>query len=103
MAEKMKEAGAPVTLIVTFGPTQNLEVPANVRRIVNYYQTAGLWRGTISKGPGFKGAMTNISLDKATDVSHFNIEKIDSLHSETIAKIVGAAAPDQNSPATPMR
>lgn len=93
MAEKMKDAGATVDLIVTFGPTHDLEVPSNVRRIVNYHQASSLWRGTISKGPGFKGSLTNINLDKDDDVTHFNIEKIDRLHRQTIVKIQAIAKP----------
>ena len=37
--------------------------------------------------PGFRGSLTNVNLDSAADINHFNIEKADRLHAETIARI----------------
>ena len=37
MAEKMKTLGAPVALVVTFGPTTNLAAPSNVAQVINYH------------------------------------------------------------------
>lgn len=89
MAARMKERGAPVALIVLFGPTFDLPIPSNVSRVVNYHQSQSpLWRGTAIKGPGFRGTIANVNLDNDVSVTHFNIEKIDRLHAETIGKIV---------------
>jgi len=82
MAEKMKTLGAPVTLVVTFGPTMNLVAPSNVGQVVNYYTGNIL----VSKGTGFKGSISNINLNSAADINHLNVEKSNRLsrqcHSE---------------------
>jgi thioesterase domain-containing protein len=83
MAEKMKAAGAPVALVVTFGPNEHLIAPSNVAEVINYYQNDAI----VSKGPGFKGTISNVNLDAASDINHFNIEKIYRLHAKVIARI----------------
>jgi len=83
MAEKMKTAGAPVALVVTFGPNEHLMAPSNVAEVINYYQNGAF----VSKGPGFKGTISNVNLDAASDINHFNIEKINRLHAKVVAKI----------------
>ena len=50
MAEKMKMLGAPVALVVTFGPTTNLVAPSNAGQVVNHYTGNAL----VSKGVGSK-------------------------------------------------
>lgn len=71
MAEKMKTLGAPVALVVTFGPTMNLRVPSNVSQVINYYTG----NTVIAKGPGFRGTISNIDLNRAPDINHLNVEK----------------------------
>ena len=93
MADKMQDEGAPVALIVTFSPTLDLIVPSNVAQIVNYHLASGLWKGTIHRGPGFKGVMTNINLDSDPNITHLNIDKIARLHSEVIAKVRSITGP----------
>jgi alpha-beta hydrolase superfamily lysophospholipase len=92
MADKMKAIGAPVALVVTFGPNGRLVAPSNVIRVVNYYLSGA----TISKGPGFKGTISNVSLDTDSDINHFNIEKINRLHARVIAKIQSIFARGHN-------
>ena len=87
MAEKMKTLGAPVALVVTFGPTTNLVAPSNVHQVVNYYTGSTL----VSKGPGFRGSISNINLNSAPDINHMNIEKSNRLHASVISKIQAIA------------
>ena len=82
MAEKMKTLGAPVALVVTFGPTTNLVAPSNVHQVINYYTGNTL----VSKGPGFRGSISNINLNSAPDTNHMNIEKSNRLHASVISK-----------------
>jgi hypothetical protein len=91
MAEEMKKLGAPVALLVLYGPTVDpLRIPSNVRAVVNYYQTtSAAWRAKAVPGPGFSGSINNVNLDKDQDVTHFNIEKIERLQNQAIARIVG--------------
>src|SRR5215471_15583795 len=87
MAEKMKTLGAPVTLVVTFGPTMNLVAPSNVSQVVNYYTGNIL----VSKGTGFKGSISNINLNSTPDINHMNIEKNNRLHASVISRIQAIA------------
>lgn len=101
MAELLNQARVPVALVVGFGPTLHLQVPANVARVVNYYQAHSAWNGVFSPGPGFRGSLVNINLDDAPDITHFNIEKIARLHDQTIARIMAIMSPRKLSPAAP--
>jgi alpha-beta hydrolase superfamily lysophospholipase len=83
MAEKMKQEGAAVALIVTFGPDYQQLAPSNVARFINYYQGTA----KIGKGQGFKGTISNIDLLADADINHFNIEKIARLHAKVIGQI----------------
>jgi hypothetical protein len=87
MAETMKDQGASVALIITFGPTLDMLVPSNVSRVINYYQTGAIVSGTAKKGKGFHGSIANIDVSSATDINHFNIEKIERLHAKVIAAV----------------
>lgn len=90
MADEMKKLGAPVALLVLYGPTvEPLRIPSNVRAVVNYYQTTNAaWRARAVPGPGFTGSINNINLDKDQDVTHFNIEKLERLQNQAMTRIV---------------
>jgi pimeloyl-ACP methyl ester carboxylesterase len=94
MAEQMKAQGASVALIVSFGPTVGLAVPSNVAQAVNYYQG----EVPFTRGPGFRGRLTNVNLDKKDGVNHFNIEKIDSIQRRVIARVRAIASPWRHRP-----
>jgi thioesterase domain-containing protein len=87
IARRLNDRRIPVALLVTFGPLADGVVTPNVGQAVNYYQSHSLWRGRMTAAPGFRGSLTNINLDSASDINHFNIEKADRLQSETIARI----------------
>jgi alpha-D-ribose 1-methylphosphonate 5-triphosphate diphosphatase PhnM len=87
MAEKMKTLGASVALVVTFGPTTILVAPSNVAQVVNYYMGNIL----VSKGPSFKGSISNINLNSAADINHLNIEKSNRLHASVISRVQAIA------------
>ena len=83
MAEKMKTLGAPVALVVTFGPTMNLRAPSNVSQVINYYTG----NTVVAKGHGFRGTISNIDLNRAPDINHLNVEKSSRLHASVFAKV----------------
>jgi pimeloyl-ACP methyl ester carboxylesterase len=93
MAQLLNEAKVPVALVVGFGPTLHLKAPANVAHVVNYYQAHSMWNGVFSPGPGFRGTLANVNLDNASDITHFNIDKIARLHDQTIRRIVAIMGP----------
>jgi len=100
MAQRLNDARVPVALVMTFGPLNNPRATPNVARAVNYYQANSAWHGQIVRGPGFHGALTNINLDKAADVNHFNIEKVERIQNEAVARIVAAIGGSRR-PTTP--
>jgi hypothetical protein len=83
MAEAMKQEGANVLLLVTFGPDYRQAAPSNVANVLNYYQGKSIIVG----GRGFKGTIINVNLNKSDGINHFNVEKIERLHAKVIAKI----------------
>jgi len=102
-ARRLNEYGIPVALLVTFGPWVDAEVTSNVAQAINYYQAVSGWRGRLVPAPGFRGSLSNIALDGAADINHFNIEKADRLHQETIAKVsavLGHARAKTQAPST---
>lgn len=87
IARRLNEHQIPVALLVTFGPISDPLVTPNVAQAINYYQAMSAWRGRMIAAPGFHGSLTNIDLEDAPGINHFNIEKSDRLHADTIAKI----------------
>ena len=88
MADKVGAAGVPVALVVGFSLTETLPANGNVARAITYYQSNSAWHGQIIRGAGFHGMLETVDLAKAPGVDHFNIEKMDSLHSATIARVL---------------
>jgi len=83
MADKMKSLGAPVALVVIFGPTMNLVAPSNVSQVINYFTG----NTVVTKGPGFRGMISNVNLNGAADINHLNVEKSTRLHASVISKV----------------
>jgi pimeloyl-ACP methyl ester carboxylesterase len=88
MAQRLGESGVPVALLVAFSPVDSGPATANVARAVTYYQSNSAWHGRITRGAGFHGALENVDLAHTPGITHFNIEKADNLHAQTIAKVV---------------
>jgi pimeloyl-ACP methyl ester carboxylesterase len=87
VANKLRAAGVPVALLISYGPANVQAVPSNVARAINYYQSNSAWNATFRPGPGFKGALRNIDLAKDPVIDHLTIEKDDRLHAAAIAAI----------------
>jgi alpha-beta hydrolase superfamily lysophospholipase len=96
MANKMNSLGAPVALVVTFGPTMNLAVPSNVSQVINYYTGNTL----VTKGPGFRGTISNVDLNGAADINHLNVETSGRLHTSVISKVQAIVGRGRASPIT---
>jgi pimeloyl-ACP methyl ester carboxylesterase len=88
MAQRLGDSGVPVALLVAFSPVNSGPAGANVARAVTYYQSNSAWHGQITRGAGFHGTLENVDLSNAPGITHFNIEKADNLHAQTIAKVV---------------
>jgi hypothetical protein len=88
MASKLGESGVPVALLVTYSPVDSGPAYGNVAHAVNFFQSNSAWHGQITRGNGFHGALENVDLANAPGITHFNIEKADNLHAQTIAKVL---------------
>lgn len=101
MAYMMKEAGVPVALAIGFDPTRwNRDVPSNVARFINLYQSTNvLGGGRVDHTRDFKGQLINVDLRNHFDIGHMNIDRIPQLHKEVIAKVMQVVAfPQQPKP-----
>ncbi len=101
MAYMMKEAGVPVSLAIGFDPTRfNRNVPSNVARFINLYQSLNmLGGGAVAAQPDFKGQLLNVDLRNHFEIGHMNIDRIPQLHKEVIAKVLQVVAfPQQMKP-----
>ena len=102
MSQRLNAAKVPVALVITFGPLGSFQAMGNVAKAVNYYQANSAWHGQILRGPGFHGSLTNIDLENAADINHFNIEKADRIQAAAVNQIAAAVGRGQQSaPARP--
>lgn len=98
VAQTVAAKGRRVELLVAFSPATTGEVPANVGRAINYYQSNSFWNHVWKPGSGFRGQLRNVDLAGNADVHHFNIEKLPSLHNAIIGfarGVTGQPAPGQ--------
>lgn len=87
MAEQLGENKIPVPLIITYDPTAAMTASANVARVVNFYASNNGWGVSVARGPGFRGALSNIDLSRRGEIGHTDIDKSPSLHAQSIGYI----------------
>jgi pimeloyl-ACP methyl ester carboxylesterase len=87
MAARLGELKVPVPLVITYDPTVVEHAPANVSRLVNFYQSNNGWGARVVAGPGFRGSLSNIDLARNTNLDHVSIDKSNSLHMQSIGYI----------------
>ena len=88
MSRTLQQAGVPVALLVAFSPATAKDVPGNVVRVVNYYQSNSVWNNTYTWSSGGRRSLRNVNLAKEAGIDHFNIEKMARLHDETIRAVL---------------
>jgi len=105
IARELEQYGIAVDLLVTIDPTTPPSVPANVRHVYNLYQPSVLDALPVLRGiplqadPDFKGRLENVNIrvDRRDlcddDVNHFNIEKKEKIHQETLKQILAVCPP----------
>jgi pimeloyl-ACP methyl ester carboxylesterase len=87
MAERLDDYGVSVPLIITYDPTAPMSVGRNVSRVVNFYSSTNGWGTSISRGPGFRGNLSNIDLSRRGEIGHTDIDKSPTLHSQSIGYV----------------
>lgn len=87
VARKLYQNKIPVALMIVFGPVADVQVPPNVARAINYFQSTSAWHGRLLPAPGFRGSLSNLNLDNQPDINHFTIVSAERYQRETIARI----------------
>ncbi|QDU98653.1 thioesterase domain-containing protein [Lignipirellula cremea] len=97
IARSLGQQGVPVDLVVIVDNThENLKIPANVKRAINFYQTDAvtLLEGQVAFGEGPPGQVANIEInklpgrDQAGFIDHFNIEESDWVHGLVMEQVL---------------
>jgi hypothetical protein len=93
-AEYLNAADIPVGLLVTYDPSRFAgNVPGNVERYINIYQSRSVMGGgNVVGGRSFHGHYASINLSDRGEIVHINIEKMDHIHEQLVAKVRALAA-----------
>jgi pimeloyl-ACP methyl ester carboxylesterase len=92
-AEILQAESIPVSLVVTVDPAHvTPSVPLNVERYINIFlSNSVLGGGDVVPRQGYQGHYASFDLSQHDEVSHINIDKMDSIHEQLVAKIVELA------------
>jgi hypothetical protein len=94
MANKIGDAGVPVSLVVTFDPAFKTTVTSNnVRWVVNLYISEGIG-AEVAKSKGHRGVVNNVNLKNITH--HMTLDKSNLLQEQAIGyvqKVARAGGP----------
>lgn len=88
VAEVLRKKKMRINYAATFAATEPSPVPANVKKLTNYYFKTDGWGKKVLPGPGFRGRLLNIDMSTKPDVHHFNIEKQSKLQNQVINNIL---------------
>jgi hypothetical protein len=88
-ADDLNAEKIPVSLVVTTDPAKITEdVPSNVERYINVFQSNSLLGGRdVKTGPGFQGHFASYDIAAHTEITHVNMEKDESIHQQIVSKI----------------
>jgi Alpha/beta hydrolase family len=92
-SEILEAEGIRVSLVVAIDPAHvTPNVPLNVDRFINIFLSKSvLGGGDVKPKPGYRGHYASFDLSEHDEVSHINIEKMDSVHEQLLTKIVQLA------------
>jgi hypothetical protein len=92
-SEMLQAEGIAVSLAVMIDPPQiSPPVPLNIERCINIFLSKDVLGGShIKTAPGYHGHFASFDLSAHDEVSHINIDKMDDVHAQLIAKILQLA------------
>jgi LysM repeat protein len=103
----LQSENIPVSLVVTIDPAHaSPRVPLNVERYINIFlSTSILGGGDVVTEQGYQGHYASFNLKEHQEVTHINIDKMDSIHEQLVTAIAQlATTPAQtNGEAAPLR
>lgn len=95
IAEKLQRHKITVQYLATFEPTEQLEIPSNVKRAVNYYLSNSSMGLPLKKQRGSRGSFKNINLVSVPGVGHFNIDEQKNLQKKVISRVLRFVKPNR--------
>jgi hypothetical protein len=92
-ADILRSENIPVSLVVTIDPAHaSPKVPLNVERFINIFlSTSILGGGDVVAEPGYQGHYASFDMKDHEEVTHINIDKMDSIHEQLVAAIIQLA------------
>lgn len=89
----LKSENIPVSLVVTIDPAQaSPKVPLNVERYINIFLSDSiLGGGDVVAEQGYQGHYASFDLKEHEEVTHINIDKMDSMHEQLVTAIAQLA------------
>jgi hypothetical protein len=89
----LKSESIPVSLVVTIDPAQaSPKVPLNVERYINIFLSDSvLGGGDVVAEQGYQGHYASFDLKQHEEVTHINIDKMDSIHEQLVTAIAQLA------------
>jgi hypothetical protein len=104
-AEILEKEGIRADLVVAIDPPHvTPEVPLNVDRFINIYLSkAVLGGGDVKAKAGFRGHYASFDLSEHDEVSHINIEKMDTVQQQLVTKVLQLATAKAPGDTVPVR
>ena len=92
-ADILQSENIPVSLVVTIDPAQaSPNVSLNVERYINIFlSTSELGGGDVVAEPGYQGHYASFDMKDHEEVTHINIDKMDTIHAQLVAAILQLA------------
>src|SRR6266545_4097646 len=104
-AEILKSENIPASLVVTIDPAHaSPKVPLNVERFINIFLSDSvLGGGDVVAEQGYQGHYASFDLKQHEEITHINIDKMDSIHEQLVTAIAQLAATPAKDEAVPLR
>jgi hypothetical protein len=106
-AEMLQDENIPASLVIAIDPAHaSPSVPLNVERFINIFlSTNVLGGGDVKPLPGYQGHYASYDLSEHDEVTHINIDKMDTVHDQIVTKILqlSTTPAKDGSETTPLR
>jgi hypothetical protein len=104
-AEILEAEGIRAALVVAIDPAHvTPDVPLNVDRFINIFLSKSvLGGGDVKPKPGYQGHYASFDLSLHDEVSHINIEKLDTVQHQLVTKVLQLAAAKVEGGTVPIR
>jgi hypothetical protein len=100
MVERLGQLNIPVAVAVTLDGSPAVVQSGRVHRFVNLYISTGVG-GRLTKGPSFRGSLSNVDVSRLADIGHLNIDKQAAIHKMLMGYVNGAIGGGARSASAP--